>query len=153
MIKVFKFFSILTLLVIALFASGCASTVNISDDMSPAEIIQRGQEALDRNRYNVAIQYYRALLERNPNNFDLVITAEYHIANIHYKQGKYDQARAELNAILEYYNSPDEELLPAHFKRLSQIVLNNIEEKENKRRPFSRIRAASDKRSEKNQTE
>ena len=137
MIKVLKIFSVLTILAAVIF-SGCASMVNISEDMSPAEIIQRGQEALDRNRYGAAAQYYKALLERNPTNFDLIITAEYHIANIHYKQGKYDQATAELNAILAYYDSPDEELLPAHFKRLSQIVLKNIEEKENKRKLFSK---------------
>jgi hypothetical protein len=39
--------------------------------------------------------------------------------------------------VLEYYNTPDEELLPQHFKRLSQIVLERIDEKENSA-PFSR---------------
>jgi len=116
-------------LITAVLLSSCTS-VNISADLSPAEIIQRGQEALDRNRYRIAIQYYEALYERNQSNIDLVITAEYHIANIHYKQGKFDQARSELNAILEYYNTPDEELLPQHFKRLAQIVLQRIDDKE-----------------------
>ena len=122
----------------ALFLSSCASAINISEDMSPAEIIQRGQEALDRNRYSVAIQYYEALYERYPHNIDLIITAEYHIANIHYKQGKYDQARTELNAILEYYKTPDEELLPQHFKKLASIVLKSIDEKEKPRALFSK---------------
>jgi len=115
----------------AILLSSCASTINISEDLSPAEIIQRGQEALDRNRYGVAIQYYQALYDRNQSNIDLVITAEYHIANIHYKQGKYELAREELNTLLEYYNTPDEVLLPQHFKRLAQIVLQRIEEKGN----------------------
>jgi len=97
--------------------------------MSPAEIIQRGQEALDRNNYKVAIQYYEALHERNPDNIDLIITAEYHIGNIHYKQKKYSLARDELNAVLEHYNTPDEILLPQHFKRLAQIVLKSMDEK------------------------
>jgi len=121
-----------------LLLSSCVTAINISEDLSPAEIIQRAQEAMDKNRYNVAIQYYQALNERNRSNIDLIITAEYHIANIHYKQGKYDQAREELNAVLEYYNTPDEELLPQHFKRLAQIVLQNIEEKEQVRKPFAR---------------
>ena len=118
--------------------SSCATMIYISEDLSPAEIIQRGQEALDRNRYNLAIQYYEALHERNRSNIDLLITAEYHIANIHYKQKKYDLAREEFSAILEYYNTPDEELLPQHFKVLSQIVLKRIDEKEKQRNPFSR---------------
>jgi hypothetical protein len=62
-----------------------------------------------------------------------MITAEYHIAFIHYKQGKYEQARIELNKLLGYYDTPDEELLPPHFKRLAYIVLESIEQKENKR--------------------
>ena len=121
------------LLIMAILLSSCASTINISEDLSPAEIIQRGQEALDRNRYGVAIQYYQALYDRNQSNIDLVITAEYHIANIHYKQGKYELAREELTALLQYYNTPDEVLLPQHFKLLAQIVLQRIEEKGNSR--------------------
>jgi outer membrane protein assembly factor BamD (BamD/ComL family) len=113
--------------------SSCASTVKINDDMSPAELIQRAQEASDRNRYKIALQYYEALYDRNRSNLDLVITAEYEIAFIHYKQKKYQQAREELTALLEYYNTPDQELLPQHFKRLAQIVLNTIEEKERQR--------------------
>jgi len=121
-------------LVLVLLFSACASTVNISEDLSPAELIQRAHEAMDRNRYNMAIQYYQALQDRNPSNIDLIITAKYHIAFIHYKQKKYEQAKEEFNGILAYYNTPDEELLPKHFKRLAQIVLKNIDEKEKRKK-------------------
>jgi outer membrane protein assembly factor BamD (BamD/ComL family) len=120
-------------LVLALLFSSCASTVNISENLSPAELIQRAHEAMDRNRYKIAIQYYQALHDRNQSNIDLIITAEYHIAFIHYKQKKYEQAKEQLNNILAYYNTPDEELLPKHFKRLAQIVLNSIDEKEKRK--------------------
>jgi len=121
-----------------LILSSCATTVNIADNLSSAELIQRAQEALDKNRYNIAIQYYQALNDRNRNNIDLVITAEYHIAHIHYKQKKYDLAREGLNAVLAYYNTPDAILLPQHFRKLSLIVLENIEVKENQRRFLSK---------------
>jgi len=132
MIKLIKNRLVLFIVTAALLFSACASNLNISEDMSPADLIQRAQEASDRNRYNTALQYYQALRDRNNNNIDLIITAEYEIAFIHYKQRKYDQAREELNAVLEYYNTPDEELLPLQFKRLSQIVLQSIEEKESR---------------------
>ena len=106
--------------------------------MSPAEIIQRAHEAMDRNRYSVALQYYEALYARNRMNIDLVITAEYHIAHIHYKQGRFAQAREGMNDVLAYYDSPDEVLLPQHFKRLAQIVLERIAEDENQPRHFWR---------------
>jgi len=115
---------------IAFFLCSCATTVSISEDLSSAEIIQRAQEALDRNRYGIAIQYYEALNERNRSSIDLIITSEYHIAFIKYKQKKYDEAREGLNGVLAHYNTPDEILLPQHFKRLSQIVLKTIDEKD-----------------------
>ena len=130
---------ILTALLAVFLFSACATTVNISEDLSPAEMIQRAQEASDRNRYNVAMQYYEALHQRNMTNLDLIITAEYEIAFIYYKQKKYDIARERLTDVLEYYNTPDEELLPQHFKRLAQIVLQSIEEKERSRSKTSRI--------------
>jgi outer membrane protein assembly factor BamD (BamD/ComL family) len=118
-------------LVFAFFFAACASVgAAIPETLSPAELIQRAQEASDRNRYNTALQYYTALLERNQNNIDLVCTAEYEIAFIHYKQKKYADARAEFNALLERYNTPDQELMPQQFKRLASIVLERITEKE-----------------------
>jgi len=116
------------LLAVLLFSS-CVTATNISEELTPAELIQRAQEATDKNRFKTAFLYYEALYERNRNNIDLTITAEYEIANIHYKQKKYNQAQSEFTAVLEYYNTPDEELLPQHFKRLAQIGLDKIEAK------------------------
>ena len=123
---------ILAAFAFAIFFSACASSINISNDLSPAELIQRAQEASDKNRYNAALQYYQALNERNRSNIDLIITSEYEIAFIHYKQKKYQQAKNELTDVLGYYNTPDEELLPQHYKKLSKIVLERIENREKK---------------------
>jgi len=126
--------SIFTAIFFILTFSSCQTTVlNISHDLSPAELIQRAQEASDHNRYNVSLQYYQALYERNRSNIDLIITAEYEIAFIHYKQKKYQQSREEFLKLLEYYNSADAELLPQQYKILANIVLKSIEEKENKK--------------------
>ena len=124
-------------LILAAFAfvllfSACTSTINISEELSPAELIQRAQEASDKNRYSAALQYYHALSERNRSNIDLVITSEYEIAFIHYKQKKYQQAKNELTDVLEYYNTPDEEFLPQHYKKLSKIVIDRIDNRDKK---------------------
>jgi outer membrane protein assembly factor BamD (BamD/ComL family) len=112
---------------VVLAVTACATgPVEISTELTAAELIQRGQEASDRNRYNIALQYYQALQDRNSTNIDMVCTAEYEIAFIHYKQKKYDEAKTEFNALLERYNTPDEELLPQQFKKLSLIVLEQI---------------------------
>jgi outer membrane protein assembly factor BamD (BamD/ComL family) len=112
--------------------AGCASgPLVINEDLTPEELIQRAQEASDRNRYKVSLQYYQALLDRFPSNIDWVIAAEYEIAFIHYKQKNYEQSREEFNSLLQYYDTPDAELLPPQFKILAEIVLEQISEKEN----------------------
>jgi tetratricopeptide (TPR) repeat protein len=121
--------------------SACGSTPqNISEDLSAEELVQRAQEASDRNRYAAALRYYQALRERNQTNIDWICTADYEIAFIHYKQKKYEEARQELNTLLLRYETPDAELLPQQFKRLAGIVLNSIDEKEARRNRFLRPR-------------
>jgi outer membrane protein assembly factor BamD (BamD/ComL family) len=134
-----KWYPTLFVFAAALFFSACAtSQLNIPLNLSPSELIQRAQEASDRNRYNYALQYYQALLERNPTNIDLVCAAEYEIAFMHYKQKKYTRSRAGFNALLERYDAPDGEHLPPQFKLLALKVLERIDEKESPRSFFSR---------------
>jgi tetratricopeptide (TPR) repeat protein len=102
--------------------------------MTPEELVQRAQEASDRNRYKAALQYYQALYERYQDIGDWILTAEYEIAFIHYKQGKYGEAREELSLLLSRYDTPDAELMPQQYKRLAAIVLQSIDEKEAKQR-------------------
>jgi outer membrane protein assembly factor BamD (BamD/ComL family) len=117
-------------LALLLSLGACATgPVKATEETTPEEIVQYAQEAMDRNRFKLALQYYDIILERFPDNDYMRCTAEYEIAFIHYKQKKYDQARDEFNALLERYNTPDEELLPAQFKILTTIVLARIEEK------------------------
>jgi outer membrane protein assembly factor BamD (BamD/ComL family) len=130
MIKYLFKLRVLSALGFILMISSCVSSAVVPDDLSPSELEQRAQEASDRNRYNRALMFYQAMLDRNSENTDVVITAKYEIAFIHYKQKKYQQARDELNEVLEYYNNPDEEILPQQFKRLAHIVLDRISEKE-----------------------
>ena len=124
----------------AMCLSACATgKLNISYDLTPSELIQRAQEASDRNRYNYALQYYQALFDRNPTNIDLLCAAEYEIAFIHYKQKKYVQARTEFNALLSRYdNADDDEFLPPQYKLLAVKVLERIDEKEKPRVLFPR---------------
>ena len=124
---------------LSLFFSACVTgQLNIPETLNPSELIQRAQEASDKNRYNHALQYYQALLDRNPTNIDLVCAAEYEIAFIHYKQKKYAQARAEFNALLDRYNAYEDGYLPPQYKLLALKVLERIEEKEKPRSFFSR---------------
>jgi outer membrane protein assembly factor BamD (BamD/ComL family) len=112
----------------ALLIGACASGPDdIPENASPAELIQLAQEASDRSRYKLALEYYETLRERYASNMEVVCTAEYEIAFIHYKQKKYSQARDEFTELLARYDGPDGELLPPQFKILSEIVLKKME--------------------------
>ena len=119
----FTGFVFIAVLCIAACATG---VLNIPEELSPAELIQRAQEASDRNRYSQALEYYTALLERNRTNIDVVCTAEYEIAFIYYKQKKYSLAKEGFTALLERYDGPGGEMLPPQFKTLAKIVLDRI---------------------------
>jgi outer membrane protein assembly factor BamD (BamD/ComL family) len=123
----FLFAMVLAMVLIYSCASG---PVDIPEDLTPAEMIQRAQEASDRNKYTISLQYYQTIIERFPHDIDNICAAEYEIAFIHYKQKKYDIAKIGFNDLLERYNTPDEELLPQQFKILSHIVLKRIAELE-----------------------
>ena len=121
---------LLTILLCLLFGGCLSLSVDMPEGITAEELIQRGQEASDRSRYRQALQYYEAVSQRFPTNIDMICAAEYEIAHVHYKQKKYDQAKLELNALLARYNTPDEALLPPQFKRLANIVLERIAQKE-----------------------
>jgi len=128
-----KLLNIAGFIFIVVLAVSCASKpVVIPDDFTAAELIQRAQEASDRNKYNVSLQYYEAIIQRFPFDIDNICAAEYEIAFIHYKQKKYEPAKAGFNELLERYNTPDEALLPPQFKILSQKILTRIAEIENR---------------------
>jgi len=101
--------------------------------MTPEELIQRGQEASDKNRFKVSLQYYAAIIERFPFDIDSVLAAEYETAFIHYKQKKYSVAKVEFSEIIERYNTPDSALLPPSFRILSEKILEKINALEKRR--------------------
>jgi len=125
-------FLLLTLLAAGLAVSCATKPVDIPEDLTAAEMIQRAQEASDRNRYSVSLQYYQTIIERFPSDIDNICAAEYEIAFIHYKQKKYDISKVEFTDLLDRYNTPDEALLPPQFKILAQKIMANITEIENR---------------------
>jgi outer membrane protein assembly factor BamD (BamD/ComL family) len=135
MVKFFKrgFFALAVVFVLGACKSG---PIVVPEGLSAAELIQRGQEASDKNRYNQALQYYEAIIERFPSDIDDICAAEYEIAFIHYKQKRYAEARRELDALLLRYTVPDAEFLPPQFKILATIVLERLTEKENEKTPW-----------------
>ena len=126
---------------VLLILSCATGPIVIPDNLTPMELIQRGQEASDRNRYAHALQYYEALIDRYPFDIDFICAAEYEIAFIHYKQKNFSLSRSKFDALLSRYRAQGGQLLPPQFEILSNIVLERIDEHEERARlPFFRRR-------------
>ncbi|MDR2510568.1 MAG: hypothetical protein LBC77_08000 [Spirochaetaceae bacterium] len=111
--------------------SGCASgPISVPEDSSAEEVIQLAQEAMDKDRYKLAIQYYEAVIDRFSFNAEAVCDAEYGIALVHYKQKKYDLAKEEYSALLDKYTGAQAAKLPKKYQVLSKIGLEKIAEKQ-----------------------
>ena len=122
---------------LVLFAACSSTPAEIPNDLGAPELIQRAQEASDRNRYKVSLVYYETVLERFPDDMEYVCAAEYEIAFINYKHKNYEAAREGFNSLLARYDGQDSELLPQQFRILSNMILDKIGEIENRRKPAS----------------
>ncbi len=123
--RVYTFVPIM--LVLGLMISCASSPVTVQENLTAAELVQKAQEASERNRYEQAVTYYDAILTRFPEDLTMVCTAEYEIAFIRYKQKRYDDSKAGFRALLERYTATDAELLPAQYQILAEKVLAKME--------------------------
>jgi outer membrane protein assembly factor BamD (BamD/ComL family) len=116
-----------TLFMLVSFISCASGPINIPEDIQkePAKLIQLGQEASDREQYDIALQYYKAVLAYNSERITYVCAAEYEIGFIYYKQKKYDEARAQLQALQARYTDP-ESGAPPEYNTLAELVLEKI---------------------------
>ncbi|HWP69170.1 MAG TPA: hypothetical protein VN437_07705 [Rectinemataceae bacterium] len=115
------------ILVVTLLSVSCATKLPpIPEQISSAEIIQKAQERSDLYDWKGAQYYYKALLERYPDDANLVVTAMYELAFIEYKQDHFDTARAGFTAVLEKYAAPGGDSLPKAWKILSEKVLAKL---------------------------
>ncbi|GHV26237.1 hypothetical protein AGMMS4952_05860 [Spirochaetia bacterium] len=135
-----RFIRLSGFLLCVFLVAGCRSGPDISGTATPAELVQRAQEASDRNRYNRSLEYYEMILERFPGDKDYVCAAEYEIGFIHYKQKKYDLAKIELKKLLDKYDQVDAELLPPQYRILADIVIVKIDERQMKKTKVPRGR-------------
>ncbi|HOK00303.1 MAG TPA: tetratricopeptide repeat protein [Termitinemataceae bacterium] len=123
-----RFYKSLWVTLFLLIVFSCASTPPVIEEgLSPMELTQRAQEAMDRYDYTTAIRYYEVMLERFPGNQSVWCEATYGIAFIQYKQKKYDASAQRFRELLKAYEGPDGDLLPQQYRVLGEKVLGRIE--------------------------
>ena len=116
----------------AVWTSCSSAPPAIPDDISAAELIQQAQEASDKSDWATAVLYYETARERFGTDSGVLVTCEYEIAFIHYKQGKYAEAEEEFLALIAKYDTPAGANLPPSYLILARKVLPVIQEKQTK---------------------
>ena len=122
-----RFYGVIAVLLL-LLAACRTGPVEIPQDLTQAEIFQRGQEALDAGRYEVALQYYETFLERFPDDRTNIAEAHYEIAFIHYKMDDWETARTLFNQLIDKYETDEAEGFPAWPRVLALRVLEVMDQ-------------------------
>ncbi|MFW5742799.1 MAG: tetratricopeptide repeat protein [Spirochaetota bacterium] len=114
--------------VAAVVLLGCRTVpTEIPEDLTQAELIQLAQGATEQENWEAAQAYYRAIVDRYPDDRAAIATARYEIAFIEYKRGNFDEAERRFDELLGMYDVEREEL-PAWPRVLANRVLEKMED-------------------------
>ena len=129
--KTLFLFTIFTLFFTVLALSSCKSLPEIPNDLTQAQIIQKGQNAFSAGDYKVAEYYYQTSIQRYGNNTESYIESKYELGHLYLKTKDYDKAEEAFNEILELYEYAAAGDLPPSYKKLANIGLSKIPKKNN----------------------
>jgi len=104
----------------------CATApVVIPADLDAPALVQRAQEAADASSWDLAIRYYKRLMEAYGDPVNLV-TGEYEIAFIEYKRGDKEAAKKGMESVLARYETAQPGSLPDLYRVLAQKILEKL---------------------------
>lgn len=119
------------LLALIFFVTGCQSAPkDIPQNLSAEELINLAQSSYDSGNVKAAQAYYEAIIIRYGDQMDKLVEAEYEIAHLKIKQKKWQQAIPDLQRILSYYEADTTGVLPSAFKKLAELDMAKVPEKE-----------------------
>ena len=114
----------------ALLVCACESVPkNIPEDLKPIEYFQLAQTEAGKQYYNSALVYYNTFIERFPDDVQRVAEAEFEIAFLYYKKNDLQTAKTLFTELLDKYEQPGGQLLPAWPRILSEKLLITIEDR------------------------
>jgi len=97
-------------------------------ELSPQELIQKGQAEFESGHYQASLAYYNAVTERYANEPAVYIEASYEIGHLYLRQKKYDKAEVVLQEILDIYANAQPGTLPGAYRKLAQVSMDKINE-------------------------
>ena len=124
---------LISTIIISFAFISCASTPSIPEEATATQLIQMGQDALELSNYKAAETYYLAVIQKYGTDPAIYVEARYELGHMYLKQKKYDDAYKSFSEIQNIYASSDFGKIPGTFKKLSQIGLDQLPEKYQKK--------------------
>ena len=119
-----------TLMAVSLFSCMTVPKESeIPEDLSPADLTQKAQDAFDSGNYRAARVYYEVILKRFPSDESACVAAEYEIAHLHIKKHQWKDAYTILEKIIAKYEGPMAMHLPPDYYKLAKIDHTRAAEK------------------------
>lgn len=107
-------------------AFSCQSTKVIPEDATSTQLIQMGQDCLDTSDYAGAEKYFKTVIQRYGMDTSTYIEARYELGHLYLKQKNYEDAYAAFEEILGLFRDAEAGYLPASYKKLAQMGMNQI---------------------------
>ena len=110
----------------ALLIASCNTIPIIPNDATPTQLIQWGQDSMEVLNYSAAEAYYNAVIQRYGMDTAIYIEANYELGHMYLKRRRYEKAYAHFKEIEEIYEYAEIGVIPAAFKKLTQIEMEKI---------------------------
>ena len=116
--------------IISVFMSCSSVPVEIPEDMTAQELIQKGQSEFENGHYKASLRYYNAVTERFADTPAVYAEATYEIGHLFMKQKKYDEAEKVLQDLVDLYAAAQPGTMPGAYQKLAQLELDKIKNKD-----------------------
>ncbi len=112
---------------IFLFVSCATVPEEVPYDVTESELLQLAQSAIDNSNTKAARFYFETMISRFGMNHASLVVAEFELAHLDVKEGRFADAKPVLERIISYYEDPQlAAVLPSEYKKLAEIDLAKI---------------------------
>lgn len=105
-----------------------SAPIDLSEEYSAEQLIQKGQERFNMKDYKNAILCYEEVINRYGDDLEHYIEARYEIGRIELTRKNYDIAYGAFSEILNMYSSTEIGTIPPAFRKLAAISISQIPE-------------------------
>lgn len=123
-----RVFYFLSVLIFSTVIFSCATTKEIPEGLTSAQMIQLGQNEYVSGNYKQAEKCYLEVIKKYGMDTAIYVEVKYELGHLYVNRKDYKKAFDAFTEILEIYENASYGILPPSYKKLAQIGMNKIPE-------------------------